>query len=121
MILGQRVEGALIFVICLIMLWTMGTPLPLWAMVLVFFAPDLSFTGYAMGPRVGAVAYNLMHLYASGALVALFGWLTHAALATALGLLWIAHAGFDRTLGYGLKSAQGFEITHLGRIGKNQA
>lgn len=59
MILWQRVEGALIFVICLIMLWTMGTPLPLWAMVLVFFAPDLSFTGYAMGPRVGAVAYNL--------------------------------------------------------------
>ena len=37
----------------------MGTPLPLWAMVLVFFAPDLPFAGDAMGPRVGAVAYNL--------------------------------------------------------------
>ncbi|WP_417279916.1 DUF4260 domain-containing protein [Celeribacter sp.] len=121
MILWQRLEGALIFAICLIMLWTMGTPLPLWAMVLLFFAPDLSFAGYAFGPRVGAIAYNLTHLYASGAGVALFGWLGEAPVSTALGLLWIAHAGFDRALGYGLKSSQGFEITHLGRIGKTKA
>jgi hypothetical protein len=35
-----------------------------------------------------------------------------------LGALWLAHSGFDRMLGYGLKSPEGFSFTHLGRIGK---
>ena len=34
------------------------------------------------------------------------------------GLIWIAHVGFDRALGYGLKYASGFGDTHLGRIGR---
>ena len=33
-------------------------------------------------------------------------------------LIWIAHIGFDRALGYGLKYATGFRDTHLGRIGR---
>ena len=33
-------------------------------------------------------------------------------------MIWCAHIGFDRALGYGLKSAAGFEFTHLGRIGR---
>ena len=37
----------------------------------------------------------------------------------ALGALWLAHAGFDRLFGYGLKSTRGFGITHLGTIGKH--
>jgi hypothetical protein len=35
-----------------------------------------------------------------------------------LGALWLAHSGFDRLFGYGLKSPDSFSITHLGRIGK---
>jgi hypothetical protein len=35
-----------------------------------------------------------------------------------VGALWFAHAGFDRLLGYGLKSPEGFSFTHLGQIGK---
>ena len=34
------------------------------------------------------------------------------------GLIWCAHIGFDRALGYGLKYSKGFGFTHLGRIGK---
>jgi hypothetical protein len=30
----------------------------------------------------------------------------------------VAHIGFDRMLGYGLKHASGFGDTHLGRIGR---
>lgn len=30
----------------------------------------------------------------------------------------LAHAGFDRMLGYGLKSPEGFTVTHLGTIGR---
>ena len=36
-------------------------------------------------------------------------------------LIWAAHIGFDRTLGYGLKSDAGFAQTHLGRIGRAAA
>jgi hypothetical protein len=35
-----------------------------------------------------------------------------------LAIIWLAHIGFDRALGYGLKYAAGFGFTHLGRIGK---
>jgi hypothetical protein len=38
-------------------------------------------------------------------------------LAGPLALIWLAHIGIDRALGYGLKYASGFGFTHLGRIG----
>jgi hypothetical protein len=33
-------------------------------------------------------------------------------------LIWAAHIGMDRALGYGLKETSGFTRTHLGRVGK---
>jgi hypothetical protein len=36
----------------------------------------------------------------------------------AIALVWCAHIGFDRALGYGLKYAAGFRQTHLGPIGR---
>ena len=41
-----------------------------------------------------------------------------AAVAQHLALIWLAHIGIDRALGYGLKYGAGFGFTHLGRIGK---
>ena len=41
-------------------------------------------------------------------------------LAGTLALIWFAHIGFDRMLGYGLKHGAGFRFTHLGRIGKDK-
>ena len=38
--------------------------------------------------------------------------------AVAGSLIWLAHIGMDHALGYGLKYASGFAVTHLGRIGK---
>ncbi|SLN19086.1 hypothetical protein PSJ8397_00648 [Pseudooctadecabacter jejudonensis] len=40
-------------------LFTFGTPSPWWVLVLLFFAPDLSFIAYGIGLRVGAWAYNI--------------------------------------------------------------
>jgi hypothetical protein len=31
-----------------------------------------------------------------------------------IALIWVAHIGFDRALGYGLKYATAFKHTHLG-------
>ena len=30
-------------------------------LVVLFFAPDLSFAAYALGPRAGALAYDALH------------------------------------------------------------
>ena len=37
-------------------------------------------------------------------------------LAVAAALVWFAHIGADRMLGYGLKYPTGFGDTHLGRV-----
>jgi len=35
-----------------------------------------------------------------------------------IAIIWLAHIGIDRALGFGLKYSLGFGFTHLGRIGK---
>ncbi len=84
--------------------------------VALFFAPDLSFIGYMAGARTGSAIYNLAHSYVVPLLVASV--LVSTGRALALPLIWIAHIGFDRMLGYGLKLPSGFTDTHLGRIGR---
>ena len=82
-----------------------------------FFLPDLSMLGYLRGPKVGSYFYNWVHTYVTPAVLGLLSlrdW--HVGLLTAL--VWGAHIGFDRMLGYGLKYPGGFHETHLGRIGK---
>jgi hypothetical protein len=83
----------------------------------LFLVPDLSMLGYLGGPRGGAAAYNLAHSYVTPALLALLSVLL-AVPALSLGaLIWVAHIGFDRMLGYGLKYGTAFGDTHLGRVG----
>lgn len=36
----------------------------------------------------------------------------------ALALVWLAHIGADRLLGYGLKYDDNFQHTHLGQLGQ---
>lgn len=85
---------------------------------LLFFLPDLSFAAYLLGPRVGAMVYNLAHSYAIPAVVAIAGASLDQAPVILAGSIWTAHIGFDRVLGYGLKYPTGFSDTHLGTIGR---
>ena len=73
---------------------------------------------YLAGPRAGAIAYNAVHTYIGPGLLAALAWVTHASWFASLALIWIAHIGIDRALGYGLKYATAFSDTHLGRIGR---
>ncbi len=116
--LWQQAEGALVLLAALSLVWFLGLPFPIWLAVLVFFAPDLSFAFYAFGPRIGAAAYNTVHLYGFGAVVVMAALFSRVPGLAEIGTLWIAHAGFDRMLGYGLKLPSGFQDTHLGRIGR---
>ena len=86
-----------------------------WGMfALLFLAPDLSMLGYLGGPRLGAAAYNLGHSYASPAILAACGLGLAQPQLLPLALIWCAHIGFDRLLGFGLKYADAFGHTHLG-------
>jgi Domain of unknown function (DUF4260) len=83
-----------------------------------FLAPDLSMLAYLWNPRAGAFAYNLLHITAFPLGLALAGAFIAKPILVALGLIWIAHIGLDRALGFGLKYTSGFGETHLGRIGR---
>ena len=84
----------------------------------LILAPDLGMLGYLASPKAGALAYNAVHSYlAPAALVAvatLAGWTWGVPVA----LVWAAHIGIDRALGYGLKSPESFQQTHLGPVGR---
>ena len=114
----QRVEGALVLAAALGLMSVWGAAVPWYWAVLLFFAPDLSFAGYLAGPRVGAASYNIVHIYGFGAAICALGAVTGHPTLTTLGLLWLAHSGFDRMLGYGLKLPSGFGDTHMGPIGR---
>ena len=79
-------------------------------------APDVSFLGYAAGPRVGAVAYNAAHTTIGPVALAVVGVLADSSVAVQIALVWLAHIGADRLLGYGLKYPTGFKDTHIQRV-----
>ncbi|MGH1415620.1 MAG: DUF4260 domain-containing protein [Pelagimonas sp.] len=79
----------------------------------LFLAPDLAILGYAFGSRVGTISYNAMHSYIGPAAVGTICWFANWSEAIALVAIWIAHIGFDRAIGYGLKHRSGFKTTHL--------
>ena len=97
-----------------------GVVLSLGLAVMLFFAPDLALAAYVAGPRVGAFVYNFVHIYGFGLLLLMLGSLTGHSLLLQLGALWFAHSGFDRMLGRGLKTSEGFRFTHLGQIGRDR-
>jgi hypothetical protein len=89
-----------------------------WIYAILFFVPDLSFAAYLAGPKFGALVYNAAHSYLAPMTLMTFGFAASAPLVLSIAMIWLAHIGFDRMLGYGLKYASGFGFTHLGRIGK---
>lgn len=51
--------------------------------------------GYLGGTRLGAHLYNLVHITPLTPVLVALGWWQHTPLATALGLVWLAHIGMD--------------------------
>jgi hypothetical protein len=109
-----RGEGAAILVGSVLLYWANGGSW--WLFALLLLAPDVSMLGYLAGPKVGAAAYNAFHSYPLPAALGIFGLLAGAPLALAVALVWFAHIGMDRLMGYGLKYATDFKDTHLQRV-----
>ena len=109
-----RTEGVALLALSVLLYWINGGSWLLFGVLLL--APDISMLGYLAGPRVGAAIYNAFHAYALPALVGALGMIFASPLAVAVALIWFAHIGMDRTVGYGLKYPSSFKDTHLERV-----
>ncbi len=88
-----------------------------WLLLLVLFlAPDISALGYLANPSVGSVSYDLAHTELWPVCLAVAGVLGGIDALVQVSLIWLAHIGFDRVLGYGLKYPTEFKDTHLQRV-----
>ena len=108
-----QLEGALIAAFAVWGYAQTGASWTLFAVLLL--APDLAMLGYLAGTRAGALCYNLAHSYAAPAALAGLA-LAGQGGALPLALIWTAHIGIDRAIGYGLKYPTHFKDTHLGRV-----
>jgi hypothetical protein len=110
-----RAEGAALAVAAIAgFAWTGGS---WWLFAALILVPDIAIAGYLAGPRLGALAYNLLHVTVGPLALAVTGLAGGSRLMLGIALIWLAHIGIDRALGYGLKETSGFKDTHLGRIG----
>ena len=109
-----RAEGVAMLAASVALYWLYGGSW--WLFALLLLAPDASMLGYLAGPKVGAAVYNTFHSYPLPAALGVFGLLVNAPLAVAVALVWFAHIGMDRMIGYGLKYESGFKDTHLGQV-----
>lgn len=87
-----------------------------WLFALLLLAPDIAMLGYLRGPVLGSAMYNAAHTYTLPILLAVAGFVADAPLALQFALIWLAHIGMDRAVGYGFKYATGFKDTHMGRV-----
>jgi hypothetical protein len=111
-----RLEGLAVLVAAVSAYAFVGGSWLLFALLLL--APDAAMLGYRFGPVVGAAAYNAVHTTLAPAALGAIGLALGAPTMQALALIWIAHIGLDRALGYGLKYSTGFGDAHLGRFGR---
>jgi Domain of unknown function (DUF4260) len=110
-----RIEGAALALAALYAYSRIGAPW--WLFAVLILAPDVSFAGYLLNTRVGAIAYNTLHVTFGPLILGALGFLLPSFDLIAVALIWATHIGIDRALGFGLKYGAGFGLTHLGRIG----
>ncbi|HYG03824.1 MAG TPA: DUF4260 domain-containing protein [Chryseosolibacter sp.] len=96
-------------------------PYEAWIYWALFLTPDIGMIGYVLNPRVGAATYNIFHHKGIAIAIFLVGALLTNNVLQLAGLVLFGHSSFDRMLGYGLKSGEGFQFTHLGVIGGRMA
>jgi len=111
-----RLEGLVLFAGMVLLYGVWGGSW--WLFAILFLAPDLSFLAYLTDAKTGAIVYNAAHSYLAPVALMTLGFGLAEPLTLSIAMIWLAHIGIDRALGYGLKYAAGFGVTHLGRIGK---
>jgi hypothetical protein len=106
-----RVEGLAALGIALGAYFTLNGPI--WLLIILGLAPDLSMSGYLADPRVGSLSYNVAHTYTLPIALGSVAFWADIRMALLVALIWAGHIGADRLVGYGLKFESGFKDTHL--------
>ena len=109
-----HIEGLAVFLSSIALYWYIGANG--WMFILLLLVPDLVFLIYMMDKALGMKAYNLVHTYIVPIVLTVLSLLTGWQLGIALGLIWTAHIGMDRLVGYGLKYSAEGKDTHLTRL-----
>ncbi len=109
-----HVEGLVVLVTACAVYRVLGASWTKFAVL--FLAPDLFMLGYFFGKKTGARFYNSVHTYVGPFLLGLVGYLANQPALFPFCVIWTAHIGFDRLLGYGLKYESDFKDTHLRRV-----
>lgn len=87
-----------------------------WLFFALLFVPDVWMIGYLANPRVGAELYNVGHSLVIPALLIGAGLVASSLhLAVETGVIYAAHIGLDRVLGFGYKYPTEFSDTDIGR------
>ncbi len=113
-----RLEGFVALAAAVTAYWFLGGNW--WVFPLLLLAPDLSFLAYSADEKTGAKVYNLAHTYTVPAVLGAIGWFGGIGWLVPVALIWVAHIGMDRALGYGLKYPGSFKDTHLGSMGRSK-
>jgi Domain of unknown function (DUF4260) len=109
-----RLEGLMILIASVALYMRLDGNL--WRFFLLLLVPDVSMLGYAVNVRVGAVVYNAGHTMTLPLALAIGGLMGGMPQVIPYALIWTAHIGMDRVLGYGLKYPTYFRDTHLQRL-----
>ncbi len=83
---------------------------------LLLLWPDSAMLVYVVNKRAGIIAYNILHTYALPISLILLSLLLAWSPGIQIALIWFAHIGLDRLVGYGLKYPNEFKDTHLNRV-----
>lgn len=106
-----HLEGVAVLIVSLLFYhWSQGSWLQF---ALLFLLPDLSMLGYAASIRAGAITHKIFHTYVGPLVLAAYSFGSNRPAIVSLSLIWIAHIGLDRMLGFGLKYPTRFNDTHL--------
>ncbi len=109
-----RAEGGIVFASSLLLYAGLHASWLLF--VVLVLAPDLSMLGYRLGVRFGSALYNLIHAFVVPLLLIAVSIFYQQLWLLPYGLIWTAHIGVDRLLGFGLKYPTQFHDTHLQRL-----
>lgn len=106
-----QLEGLFVCIASLILYNSFGSSW--WLFIGLLLIPDITMLGYLANEKVGANIYNIGHHYGLPVILGLIGLVFTNPLCISLSLIYFAHIGMDRGLGYGFKLPTGFKHTHL--------
>ena len=87
-----------------------------WLFALLLLSPDLFMLGYLKDVKLGAAIYNIVHTLTGPLLLLGVSLILGKTSSIAYVLIWLAHIGMDRVLGFGLKYPTFFKDTHLQHV-----